>query len=135
MRNKQKILTDLVTQARQADRGPVKTHFNDHERAVIKGFFERRKRSGTARKESFLYLCGLLGELLDPPDWGRVFAADKVGNLPFFLGGHRERPDREREDWSNKCFGLAENSPGVFVVGLNQFFYSNVTTKELLPPD
>ncbi len=135
MRNRKAMLQDLVQQAKKAGRDPIKVHFNDHERALIRQFIERNKKDGTPRKASFLKLCDLLGKELKKDRWAGLFAANKVNNMQFLVGGHRVRSDREHSDWTNKCFGLTEIKPDVFVVGLNETFFSNASVADLLIPD
>ena len=60
---------------------------------------------------------------------------DKVSNPHFLVGGHPVREDREQTDWTNKCFGLAEVEPEVFVVGLNRIFFDHAAMAHLLSSD
>jgi len=132
--DQRQLLANLVQAAKKVGRDPIKVDFEVCEREVVRRFFDRRKRKGTPRSESFFRLCNLLGRRLDRQRWKDLFEADKVNNLPFLVGGHGIRADRERTDWTNKCFGLAEVSPGVFVVGLNRIFFSNASVVDLVVP-
>ena len=133
--SKRNVLANLVQQAKKVGRDPVKVDFEACEKEVVRRFIDRRKRKGTPRRESLLRMCDLLGRRLDRRGWKDLFEADKVNNLPVLVGGHGIRADRERTDWTNKCFGLAEVNPGVFVVGLNRIFFSNASVVDLVVPD
>lgn len=129
------VMVNLVQEAKKVGRDPVKVDFKACEREVVRRFFERKKRKGTPRRESFLRLCDLLGRRLDRRGWKDLFEANKVNNLPFLVGGHEIRANRERADWTNKCFGLTEVGTGIFIVGLNRIFFSNVSAADLIVPD
>ena len=85
------ILVNLVQEAKKVERDPVKVDFKACEREVVRRFFERKKRKGTPRRESFLRLCDLLGRRLDRRGWKDLFEANKVNNLQFLVGGHEVR--------------------------------------------
>ena len=128
-------MRELVAGARDAGRDPVKTNFTDQDRSIVQSFIESQKQQETTRRKSFLGLCSLLGRHLDASLWYLLDVADRVSNLHFLVGGHPVRKDREQTDWTNKCFGLAEVEPEVFVVGINQIFFENAATAHLLSPD
>ena len=117
----------LVADARDVGRDPVKITFTNRERSIARSFIESKKLSGTPRHDSLVRLPGLLGLRLDASLWHLLDNANKVGNLTFLVGGSALHPairkDRELTGWTNKCFGVAEVDPEVFVVGLNQIFY------------
>lgn len=124
-------LNGLVVDAYRAGREPVKIDFTDEDKAEIKRFFEQWKRRGTSRRESFLWLCDLLGERLHPSNWERLYACVKVSGtdgLDFLVGGHKIRENREKTDWTNKILGLKRVAPGVFVVGVNQIYYDHANS-------
>ena len=127
-------LQALAIGARNVKRNPVKTQFTKDERRIVKHFFnsQHNRDLSSKRMRSFLALCDLLGEPLDASSSHRLEDADIVGDLHFLVGGDTVKSGN---DWQLKCLGLAEDSPGVFVVGLNKIFYSNVTMKDLLPAD
>ena len=128
-------MRELAAAARDVGRDPVKTNFTDQDRSIVRSFIESRKQLGTPRRESFLGLCGLLGRRLDASHWHRLDTVDKVSNPHFLVGGHPVREDREQTDWTNKCFGLAEVEPEVFVVGLNRIFFDHAAMAHLLSSD
>ena len=120
-------------------RAPVKTHFTDYERGIVKDFFSSLcppRISGSMRMRTFFALCDLLGKRLDASSWHCLEDANKVGTggLHFFVG---KRPVKSGNDWELKCLGLKEVEPRVFVVGLNQLFFDKAGVRwvDRLPPD
>ena len=123
------FLRKLVSGAKSIGRDPVKTDFTAEEKKAVERYF-RDIKSGD-REQSFVALSRLLGIPLSSKNWAKLFDANKVGGLRFLLGGDSVR---EQNDWQNKCFGLAEARPGVFVIGLNDLFFKKVSSGELTSP-
>ena len=126
------FLRKLVSGAKSIGRDPVKTDFTVEEKKAIERYF-RDIKSGY-REQSFVALSRLLGIPLSNKNWAKLFDANKVGGLTFLLGGDPVKPLQTQSDWQNKCFGLAEAKTGVFVVGLNDHFFKNVSSGELTSP-
>ena len=134
--SKMNKLADGARNVEPISRNPVKTQFIKCERDIVERFFRSQKRdSRSARMQSFFALCPLLGKPLDASKWHLLEDAAKDSVRLHFLVGRDKVVEKTPNDWQLKCLGLAEIKvgSGVFVVGLNQIFYSNVTSKDLLP--
>ena len=129
-------MNKLAEGARSVERDPVKTQFTGGERKIAEHFFRSTGRDpDSKRMKSRFDLCKLLGKTLGASKWPLLENAAKGRvSLRSLVGGDPVK-DKPKNDWQLKCLGLAEVRSGVFVVGLNQVFYSNVTMKDLLPPD